>query len=128
MARRSRLVRKYFSDMKPQILDTALGEGGSASMQYMTTPEVVLLVDVMMYWDDFDVKFAQFLKNADPDSEEPVSLKELAARYGLQIKNKHSIVPPCPYRASESLTRKELDLLVAESTNGHERYIEISRV
>jgi hypothetical protein len=127
MARRGRLIRKYFNDTKPQILDAVLGKGGPASMQYITTPELALLTDVMMYWDDFDITFARFLGNADPESEKPISLKDLAARHGLKIKDKHSIVQPWPYRASERMTRKELDLLVAESTNGHERYIEISR-
>jgi hypothetical protein len=127
MARRARLVKKYFSDLKPCLVDAALSKGGLSSMQYLTTPEVVLLTDVMKYWDDFDVSFARFLNDADPTSQKPVSLKELAARYGLRVKDKHSIVPPWPYRASEKMTREEFDVLHAGSTCGHERYIELSR-
>jgi hypothetical protein len=127
MAHRSRLLKKYFSDMQPCFLNAALGEGGPASMQYITTPELVLLVDAMSYWDDFDVKFARFLENADPTSQKPISLKELAAKHGLRIKDKHTIVPPWPYRASEKMTREEFNVLLAESTCGHERYVELSR-
>jgi hypothetical protein len=128
MAQRGHLVKKYFSDMKPSHVDAALGKGGLASMQYITTPEVVLLTDVMTCWDDFDVSFARFLENADPESEKPVSLKELAIRHGLRIKDKHSIVSPWPYRASEKMTREEFHVLLAESTCGEERYVEVHRV
>ncbi|KAL5395027.1 hypothetical protein PMIN03_013038 [Paraphaeosphaeria minitans] len=126
-AHRSRLVKKYFSNMEPCLVNAALGEGGLASMQYITTPEFVLLVDAMTYWDDFDVKFARFLEDADPVAQKPTSLKELAAKHGLRIKDKHTIMPPWPYRASEKMTREEFDVLLAESTCGHERYVELSR-
>jgi hypothetical protein len=116
MARRGRLIKRYFSDVKPYLLDAALGKGGLASMQYITTPEVVLLTDVMTYWDDFDVSFGRFLENADPDSEKPVPLQKLAVENGLMIKDKHSIVPPWPYRASEKTTREEFDVLLTQST------------
>jgi hypothetical protein len=127
MAHRGRLLKKYFSDMEPCFLDAALGKGGPASMQYMTAPELVLLLDAMSYWDDFDVNFARFLENADPTSQRPIPLKELAAKHGLRIKDKHTIVPPWPYRASEKMTREEFNVLFAESTCGHERYVELSR-
>jgi hypothetical protein len=73
------------------------------------------------------VNFAQFLKNADLTSQRPIPLKELAAKHRLRIKNKHTIVPPWLYRASEKITRKEFNVLFAESTCGHERYVELSR-
>ncbi|OAG01059.1 uncharacterized protein CC84DRAFT_1101145, partial [Paraphaeosphaeria sporulosa] len=126
-AHRGRLMKKYFNYMEPCLVNAALGEGGLASMQYITTPEVVLLTDAMTYWDDFDVNFARFLKNADPASQKPIALKDLAANYGLRIKDKHTIMPPWPYRASENMTREEFDVLLAESTGGHERYVELSR-
>lgn len=84
MARRGRMVKKYFSDIDPRLVAAALGEGGQESWQYITTPEVVLLTDTMTYWDDFDVQFARFLANADPASQKPIPLKDLAAKYGLE--------------------------------------------
>ncbi|KAH7413716.1 hypothetical protein DE146DRAFT_761995 [Phaeosphaeria sp. MPI-PUGE-AT-0046c] len=127
MAHRSRMVRKFFSDMDPRLVNAGLGKGGLESMQYITTPEVVLLTDAMTYWDDFDIQFARFLEDADPASWKPVSLKELAARNGLIVRDKHTIMPPWPYRASEHMSREEFNVLLAESTCGHERYVELSR-
>ncbi|KAF2129720.1 hypothetical protein P153DRAFT_430843 [Dothidotthia symphoricarpi CBS 119687] len=46
---------------------------------------------------------------------------------GLQLKDKHTIVEPWPYKVGPRTTQKEFDILRASSTVGYERYVEFEK-
>lgn len=122
------MVRKYFDFVDPRILNTVLGGAGPERPQCFTSPAYDLVCNTMTYWDDYDAMFARFASNVLPGSPRPVSLTELAATYGLRVKERHTIIRPWPYRASEHMTRDEFHWLLGENFCGRERYVELKRL
>lgn len=124
MTQLGRQVKKYL-DIKQPIIDAAVGKGGMGAFQYMTLPEFVLATNALSLFDDFDLYFNKFLKNAD--RRIGTSMYDLTRQYGMRIKSKHTVVEPWPFRITEKTTKEEFKLLLAENTCGHERYLELEK-
>ena len=124
MAHRGRQIKRYL-DIKQPIIDAAMGKGGMSAMQYMTSPDFILVTDSLNLCGDFDAYFKRFLKSADP--HKGTSMYDLAHQHGMRIKSKHTIIEPWPYRLTEKTTKEEFKVLLSESTCGHERYMEFEK-
>lgn len=73
--------------------------------------------DMFKPWDKY---FDMFM--------DETKITQLATRYGLVIKERHTIVQPWPYKIRNQTTKKEFDVLRASSTTGFERYMELQRL
>jgi hypothetical protein len=123
VSKRRQQLLKYL-DIKPPIIDAALGKGGLSSLQYMSSPDLVVATDALNLLGNFDTYFDRFLESADPYTG--TSMYELAHQHGLQIKPNHTIIDRWPYRITEKTTKEKFKTLLLEST-GHERYMEFEK-
>lgn len=124
IAHRSRQIQKYL-DIKQPIIDAAIGKGGLDSIKYFRSADFYLANASLDLFGDFDEYFERFLENPDP--QKPASMNELAQRYKMKVKSKHTIIEPWPYRLTEKSTKEEFKNLLSESVCGHERYMEFER-
>ena len=86
----------------------------------MSTPEMIRISSCYTMFGDFEKAFGTFLKD--------VSIHKLAKKYGVNIKQKHSIVEPWPLRVTEKTTQEEFEIRCATTHTGCERYMEFERV
>ncbi|PZC93522.1 MYND finger family protein [Pyrenophora tritici-repentis] len=88
--------------------------------------EMVVVTDAMSMFANFDEHFNKYLQH--PDLFESGSMKDFAQKYGVQVKAQHTIVKPWPCRVTDETTKAEFAILLAESTTGHERYVEFEKL
>ena len=124
MADHSSRNKKYL-DVKQPIIDAAMGKGEFSAMEYMTSPDVILVTDALNLFGGFDAYFERFLVKADPKLG--TFMYNLARQNGMRIKSKHTIIKPWPYRLTDKMTKEEFKVLLSESTCGHERYMEFEK-
>ncbi|KAF2470499.1 uncharacterized protein BDR25DRAFT_325695 [Lindgomyces ingoldianus] len=79
-------------------------------------PELVRITSCFSMFADFDKYFRRFLRD--------VRMDQLAKKFGMRIKNQHSIIEPWPFRVTNNTTKHEFEILCAANTIGHERYVE----
>ncbi|KAA8613474.1 hypothetical protein PtrSN002B_006642 [Pyrenophora tritici-repentis] len=87
---------------------------------------MVVVTDAMSMFANFDEHFNKYLQH--PDLFESGSMKDFAQKYGVQVKAQHTIVKPWPCRVTDETTKAEFAILLAESTTGHERYVEFEKL
>jgi hypothetical protein len=55
-------------------------------------------------------------------------MHKLTKKYGIKIKEKHSIIKPWPFRVTEETTKEEFEIRCATLHTGCEWYMEFERV
>ncbi|KAF2827525.1 hypothetical protein CC86DRAFT_440031 [Ophiobolus disseminans] len=68
---------------------------------------------------DWDIYFNKFVSEA--------KLLEIAKLHELQMKKKHTLVEPWPFRVHDRATQAEFDALRSSSLSGCERYVEFAK-
>ncbi len=114
--RESRPLMQKFIPITPMTLMT-MRVGGTSAMK---SPEMIRISSCYTMFGDFEKTFGIFLKD--------VRMHKLAEKYGLKIKEKHSIVEPWPLRVTEETSREEFEVRCASTHAGCERYVEFERV
>lgn len=112
----SRQLIQKFIPVTPMTLMSMMGGGTSA----MSSPEMIRISSCYTMFGDFEKAFGTFLKD--------VSMHKLTKKYGVKIKEKHSIVKPWPLRVTDKTTKEEFEIRCATSHVGCERYMEFERV
>ena len=87
--------------------------GGTESM---SSPEMIRISSCYSMFGDFEKAFGIFLKD--------IQMHELTRKYGMKIKEKHSIVKPWPLKVTHETTKEEFDIRCATMHTGCERYME----
>ncbi|KAF1928848.1 uncharacterized protein M421DRAFT_61946 [Didymella exigua CBS 183.55] len=83
-------------------------------------PDLIRRTSCLDALTDYSGVFETFLRDE--------LIAEGARANGLKIKDKHTIVEPWPYKVGMRATKKEFDILVAGSTSGYERYMEVEKL
>jgi hypothetical protein len=86
----------------------------------MSRPEMIRISSCYTMFGDFEKAFGTFLKD--------VQMHKLTKKYGIKIKEKHSIIKPWPLRVTEETTKAEFEIRCATLHTGCERYMEFERV
>ncbi|KAI8935049.1 hypothetical protein NX059_008713 [Plenodomus lindquistii] len=82
-------------------------------------PDLILRTaccDMFKPWDKY---FDMFM--------DETNIVQIAAVYGMAIKEKHTIVKPWPYKVRNGTTKREFDVLRASGNTGFERYMEFQK-
>ncbi|KAF2016823.1 hypothetical protein BU24DRAFT_366243 [Aaosphaeria arxii CBS 175.79] len=120
----NRVVREYL-DVEQTLIDAIMGKGDMSSFKHMLSPDFYLVTGLLDLCGDFDTYFKRFLDQVG--SEKGISMSDVARQHGVRIKSENTIMELWPYRLTESMTKEEVMLLLAEGTTGHERYMEFER-
>jgi hypothetical protein len=112
----SRVLIQKFIPVTPMTLMTMMVGGASA----MTSPEMIRISSCYTMFGDFEKAFGTFLKD--------VQMHKLTKKYGMKIKEKHSIIEPWPLRVTEKTMKEEFEIRCATLHTGCERYMEVERV
>jgi len=112
----SRLLMQKFIPVTPMTRMTMLAGGTSA----MSSPEMIRISSCYTMFGDFEKAFGTFLKD--------VRMHQQMKKYGMKIKEKHSIVEPWPLRVTEKTTKEEFEERCATTHTGCERYMEFERI
>ena len=112
----SRVLMHKFIPVTPMTLMTMMAGGASA----MSSPEMIRISSCYTMFGDFEKAFGTFLKD--------VQMHKLTKKYGMKIKEKHSIIEPWPFRVTEETTKEEFEIRCAALHTGCERYMEFERV
>lgn len=112
----SRLLIQKFIPLTPMTVMSMMAGGTSA----MSSPEMIRISSCYTMFGDFEKAFGTFLKD--------VWMHKLTKKYGVKIKEKHSIVESWPLRVTEKTTKEKFEILCATTHTGCERYMEFERV
>jgi hypothetical protein len=112
----SRVLMQKFIPITPMTLITMMAGGATA----MSSLEMTRISSCYTMFGDFEKAFRTFLKD--------VQMHKLTKKYGMKIKEKHSITEPWPFRVTEQTTQEQFDVLCATLYLGSERYMEFERV
>ena len=112
----SRLLIQKFILMTPMIIMRIMADSTSA----MSSLEIIRISSCYTIFGDFEKAFGTFLKD--------VWMHKLTKKYGVKIKEKHSIVESWPLRVTEKTTKEEFEIRYATIHTGCERYVEFERV
>lgn len=112
----SRVLMQKFIPVTPMTLMTMIAGGMSA----MSSLEMIRISSCYTMFGDFEKAFGTFLKD--------VQMHKLTKKYGIKIKEKHSIIEAWPFRVTEKTTKEEFDIICASTHTGCERYMEFAKV
>lgn len=112
----SRLLMQKFIPPTPMTFMSMMARNTSA----MSSPEMIRISSCYTMFGDFEWAFGTFLKD--------VGMHQLTKKYGVNIKEKHSIVKPWPLRVTEKSTKEDFEIRCATTHTGCERYMEFERV
>lgn len=112
----SRLLIQKFIPVTPMTVMSIMADGTSA----MSSPETIRISSCYTMFGDFEKAFGTFLKD--------VWMHKLTKKYGVKIKEKHSVVESWPLRVTEKTTKEEFEIRCATTHTGCERYMEFERV
>lgn len=112
----SRPLMQKLIPLTPMTLMNTMAGGASV----MRSPEMIRISSCYTMFGDYEKAFGTFLKH--------VRMHKLTEKYGLKIKEKHSIVEPWPLRVTEKTTKEEFEIRCANTHTGCERYMELERV
>ena len=77
---------------------------------------------VMNMFGDFDGFFNKFLGHPDP--HKAGSMNTLTRTHGMKVKMQHTIIEPGPFQITDSTTKAEFQIMISQSTTGHNCYME----
>lgn len=86
----------------------------------MSSPEMNRISSCYTMFGDLDKAFRTFLKE--------VHMQELEKKYGIRIKENHSIIEPWPLKITELATKEEFEIRCASMRTGCERYLEFEKL
>ncbi|KAL2037201.1 hypothetical protein N7G274_010064 [Stereocaulon virgatum] len=112
----SRLLIQKFIPITPTTVMRMMADDTNA----MSTPEMIRIFSCYKMFGDFEKAFGTFLRD--------VWMHQLTKKYGVKIKEKHSIVGSWPLRVTEKTTKEEFEIRCASTHTGCERYMEFERV
>lgn len=101
-------IRKYLP------MDTSSG------LTDFTGPYLIRCMSSLDMLTDWNPNFDVFSKEQQ--------LATVAALCGVRTKSKHTIIEAWPYKVGPRATKKEFDILAAQSTSGVERYVEFEKL
>ncbi|CZR56251.1 uncharacterized protein PAC_06139 [Phialocephala subalpina] len=108
----SRVLMQKFIPVTPMTLMAMMAGGAST----MSSPEMIRISSCYTMFGDFEKAFGTFLKD--------VKMHKLTKKYGMKIKEKHSIIEPWPLVVTEKTTKEEFEIRCATTHTGCERYVD----
>lgn len=109
-----RLMQKFIPITPMEVMSMIVG--GTTEMN---SSAMIRISSCYMMFGDLEKAFSTFLKQTE--------MHTLAKRYGMKIKEKHSIIEPWPLRVTEKTTKELFDIRCSSSHTGCERYMEFER-
>lgn len=109
------LMQKFIPVTPMSLMSMMTGSVGA-----MSSPEMIRISSCYTMFGDFDKAFSTFLKD--------VRMSTLTRRYGMKIREKHTIAEPWPLRITEETTKEEFARKCATTHAGCERYMEFERI
>jgi hypothetical protein len=92
----------------------------SSGIGPMSSPEMIRISSCYTMFGDLEKAFSTFLKD--------VQMHKLTEKYGVEIREPHTIVKPWPLRVTQETTKEEFEIRCATTHTGFERYMEFERL
>jgi hypothetical protein len=116
LSKESQTLLRKLIPITPMTLMSMMSGGIGA----MTSPEMIRISSCYSMFVDSEKAFGSFLKD--------VQMGKLTERYGVKIREQHTIVKPWPLRVTHETTKEEFEIRCATTHTGFERYMEFEKL